>query len=162
MERYITEKCLKRRPWSPDELMAIQRLLDIDCPPTLERMRQHQRNSILWILWDTEKNTLVGTASLSPSYHMDPTKAFSVVYGVHLCETLDEKDLRKKLRVMIMKRIVAYSRQKGLRYIQMESAPGEKKASDLYPHFGFHRVAQRSNAVHGTNFDRLYLFSEVY
>lgn len=159
MERYIIKKCPKRRPWSPDELMAIQRLLDIDCPP---RMHQHQRNSILWILRDTEKNTLVGTASLSPSYHMDPTKAFGVVYGVHLCETLDEKDLRKKLRVMIMKRIVAYSRQKGLRYIQMESAPGEKKASDLYPHFGFHRVAQSSNAVHGIHIDRLDIFAESY
>lgn len=160
---HIIKKCSSSRSWSFEELMMLQQLTDPLRVLTRKNVRRYQRENTLWVIREAEQKTIVGMASLSRVHTLDPSKAFGIVHSVKLCEAFDDNPyLEKKLRTILMESIIDYASKKKLQYIQVESAPGEKKASDLYPHFGFHRVAQRSNAVHGTNFDRLYLFSEVY
>lgn len=163
MGEYIIQKCSGIRPWSHGELSLLQELSnDSLCSLTRRNMQAYQRGNKLWVVREAEQKTIVGMASLTRVHTLDPSQAFGILHSVKLSGVFDDDpSLQKKLRRMIIDEIISYASQEKLQYIQVASAPGEKKASDLYPGVGFTRVAQNSNAVHGTNFDHLYLFAKV-
>ncbi len=178
MEKHVIQKCSSVHPWSPEELNMIQQLTQSRFPMTRKEMLKYQRENTLWVVRDrVQKNTIVGMASLSRVHTLDPAQAYGILHSEKLSGIFadDQYYLEKKLRQMMIDEIIDYASKKRLQYIQRESAPDERKRGNLYPGFvgnrkagdiyhglGFFRVARSSNAVHGTNFDRRYLSSEVY
>ena len=161
-EGYCIKKYSSVHPWSPEELNMLQQLTTSLSPITRKDIQRYQRGNTLWIMREVTDSTIIGIASLSLIHTLDPSQTFGILHSVKLCKTLDDHPyLKKKLRQMMMESIVDYASKKKLKYIQAECAPGDKKMSDLYPYFGWRRVAQSSNSVHGTHFDRLYLFAEA-
>lgn len=156
MERYTVKQCSSAHPWSPQEVMMLQQLNN-STPHflTAKHIRKYQRTNTLWIITDREQKTIVGIASLARIRTLDPLQTFGILHSVKITE--NNPDLTKKLRQMMITQIINYALKEALHYIQVARAPGEKKASDIYPGVGFVRVAHDSNAVHGTNIDHLYL-----
>lgn len=162
MEGYIIQKCSSIRPWSPEDLSMLQGLSNSSLHSLTRRnTRAYQRGNKLWVVREVERKTIVGMASLTLVRSLDLSQAFGILHSVKLSRAFDDDlFLQKKLRRMMIEQIIDYAAKKKLQYIQTASAPGEKKASDLYPGVGFVRVAHSSNAVHGTDFDHLYLFAK--
>ena len=164
MEGYIIQKCSSIRPWSPGELGMLQELSNSSLHSLTRRnMRAYQRGNKLWVARETERKTIVGMASLTLVRPLGQAQeAFGILHSVKLSRAFDDDpSLQKKLRRMLIGEIIDYAAKKKLQYIQTASAPGEKKASDLYPGVGFVQVAHSSNAIHGTHFHHLYLFAKV-
>lgn len=160
MERYIIEKCSKRRPWSSDELAMIQRLLHTPSPITLEDIRQHRNSSVVWILWDTRENTILGTASLSVVYTLPSLPAFGTIHSVVMKETL-KRHTGSRLNEMMMRCIIRYASKEKLEHIQRESLPGNRKEINLCRRFRFRMVAVSSKSVHGIHIYRLYFLPRL-
>ena len=163
MGEYIIKKCSSARPWSSEELSMLQGL-NKDSLHSLTRrnVRRYQRENTLWVVRETEQKTIVGMASLTLIHTLDPSQTFGILHSVEFGEAFDDNpSLEKKLRRMMIEEVIDYASKKKLQYIQVASAFGGKQASELYPGVGFTRVAHSSNAVHGRNFDHLYIFARA-
>lgn len=167
MERYIIERCLRGRPWSSDELATIQELLYPPSPKTavlplltLKGIRQHQKSSLVWILWDTKENTILGTASLSAVYTLPCLPAFGTIHSVATKKTLNGHT-KSHLYEMLMRCIIQYASKKKLQYIQKESLPGDRKEINFCRRSQFRLIAVSSKSVHSVHIYRLYLFPEL-